>query len=138
MHVVLRSAKHNPTGADTNVADILSLYDLDSFRGYLLRFDQDTTKPIFILTCDNGPDETPRHLMTQRAMWRLFTDDLLDLDSLIVASYAAGISPKNPVEREMAFLTHPLCGIVLDHKKFGGDTHAKGETVDEEIEKKKH
>lgn len=59
-------------------------------------------------------------------MWGLFRNERLDLDSLIVASYAAGDSPKNPVERVMAFLTRPLCGIVLDHQKFGKHMNAKG------------
>ena len=59
----------------------------------------------------------------------------LDLDLLVEATNAPGLSDFNKAERRMFHLSKQMTGVVLPHDTFGSHLR-NGKTVDEELEKK--
>ena len=63
------------------------------------------------ITCDNGPDWSHKSPLTQMYMGRIWRD--LNLDYLVLVSYAPGHSADNMIEHEWAPLGKFLVGVTL-------------------------
>ena len=132
-YIAIRSGKHDSSIAATHAADLQHLYEnIAEFRSILYR-DDGTCKPILVILVDGGPDENPRYRETIRFACANFIR--LELDALFIAIQAPGRSAFNPVERQMAPLSRFLAGIILPHDTFGSHLNAKGETVDNDLER---
>lgn len=110
-----------------------SLLNLAEFES-LCKNSVGAIKPVFIITVDGGPDESPRYEKVVNCNIEHFKKH--DLDALFVATNAPGRSAFNRVERRMAPLSHELSGIILSHDHFGSHLDSRGRTIDEELEKK--
>ena len=60
----------------------------------------------------------------------------MNLDVLIHATNASGLSAFNPCERRMAPLSHDLAGLILPHDTYGTHLDSAGNTIDLDLEKK--
>jgi len=70
-----------------------------------------------LLTTDGAADEAPRFPKTLASAVFFFKE--LELDVLIHAVNAAGLSAFNAVERRMSPLSHDLAGVIFPHDSFG-------------------
>ena len=84
-------------------------------------------KPIWIFTRDGH--DCPRFPTSRRTLIKFFKD--LDIDYLIAACNAAGLSAFHFIERRMAPLSKELAGIVLLHDSFGTHLNENGKTIDD-------
>lgn len=130
--IAIRSGKHSSSTASTHAQDIQRLLDLKEFESFC-KTSNGAVKPIFMITVDGGPDESPRYQKVIRRNIEHFK--IYDLDAVYVATNAPGRSAYNRVERRMAPLSHGLSGIILQHDHFGNHLDSSGKTIDEELEK---
>ena len=133
--VRIRSGKHDTADSETHRFDLMEI--MTSNRPLIKSITntpQGSLKRILLLRADNGPDEAPRNPTTQKSMIRLFVK--LKLAYLFLISLPAGLSPYNPVERRMKYLSSEMTGTILDHEQFGSHLNANRETVNPELELK--
>lgn len=91
-------------------------------------------KPVVVFTVDGGPDENPRYKNVMKIGIHHFVKH--DMDALFIATNAPGRSAFNRVERKMAPLSKELSGLILPHDQYGSHLDERGNTIDEELEKK--
>ena len=60
----------------------------------------------------------------------------MELDVLLHAVNAVGLSAFNTVERRMSLLSHDLAGVILPHDLYGNHLDSSGKSIDEDLEKK--
>jgi len=123
-YIFVRSGKHDTSNAYTHGYDLKELFTSGALQ----------KKPILLLETDGAQDEAPRYPKPMEVAIRLFK--LLELDVLIHAVNASGLSAFNPCERRMAPLSHDISGVVLPHDTFGSHLNSKQETIDIDLEKK--
>nr|XP_023022210.1 uncharacterized protein LOC111510519 [Leptinotarsa decemlineata] len=132
-YVAIRSGKHSSSNAETHAIDIHKLSELPTFEN-LLRTREGFVKPVFIFTCDGGPDENPRYERVIISAIKHFKD--FDLDAIFIATNAPGRSAFNRVERRMAPLSRELTGVISNHDDFGLHLDSSNRTIDLELEKR--
>ena len=133
--VRIRSGKHDTADSETHRFDLLEI--MNSNVPYIQKITntpQGSLKRILLLRADNGPDEAPRNPSTQKSMIRVFVK--LELAFLFLISLPSGLSPYNPVERRMKYLSSEMTGTILDHEHFGSHLNSNRETVNHELELK--
>ncbi|CAG8832809.1 32405_t:CDS:1 [Gigaspora margarita] len=113
----------------THITDLLSLVYDQQFASVLLRYNK--VKPIWVLLVDGGPNKNPRHFKNIVEYCNLFC--VLDLDYLMVRTYAPGQSAYNPVECGIASLSEKLAGITLSVDEYGLHLDTQGNVKDEEL-----
>lgn len=94
-------------------------------------------KKAVTIICDGGPDWTPKSTPNLVNFGRLWRD--LNLDILILTSYAPGHSRLNPIERSWAPLSKWLTGVTLPIALEGKDSpweHFAGLSEDEILKRK--
>ncbi|CAG8838120.1 28776_t:CDS:1, partial [Gigaspora margarita] len=91
------------------------------------------SKPVVLMLADGGPDENSHYKKTIQVMIEHFIK--YDLDTIIVVSFVLHQSASNPVERQMAPLSHNLARIILPHNTFGSHLDEQLKTTDDELEK---
>jgi hypothetical protein len=101
--------------ADKDAHEVFKSLKLDSVISFidwkLYLADQ---KPARAIIVDNGADYAPMSLGVAFSMGRLW--QALELDLLILVSYAAGYSAMNPIERRWAKVTDACKGFKIpDH-----------------------
>ncbi|CAG7829410.1 unnamed protein product, partial [Allacma fusca] len=121
--IAIRSAKHAKRTAETHLQDFQRLLELPKQKTY----HDGQCKPVQILSCDGGPDESPGFLTLQASVAQF---KKYDLDAVFVGTYAPGQSAYNPVERRMAPLSKDLAGIILPYETFGSHLNYVRETAD--------
>lgn len=133
-YVAIRSGKHDKSTAESHGKDFRRLMELENYANFVKSPGANTMKPIVCILSDGGPDENPRYpkVLTQAA----HNFKLFDLDCIIVATNAAGLSAFNPVERRMASLSRDLSGLILPHDHFGTHLDDQCRTNDINLEKK--
>lgn len=132
-YVAIRSGKHSSSNAETHATDIHRLSEIPAFENFM-RTREGFVKPVFIFTCDGGPDENPRYERVIVSAIQHFKD--FDLDAIYIATNAPGRSAFNRVERRMAPLSRELTGVVLKHDNFGSHLDSSNRTTDLELEKR--
>jgi len=120
----IRSGKHDSSNPYTHAYDMRELFKCKEID----------RKPIMLLTTDGAADEAPRFPKTLASAVFFFKE--LELDVLIHAVNAAGLSAFNAVERRMSPLSHDLAGVIFPHDSFGNHLDSSGKTIDEDLEKK--
>ena len=108
-HVYNRSYRFQNSNPETHVNDIYNI----------MQTYQENSKPkILAFLCDNGPDFNPASLNVFFCMGELWKK--LDLDQLIICSYAPHCSKFNPIEIAWGTLSQALAQITLvsDHEKY--------------------
>ncbi|GBP38729.1 hypothetical protein EVAR_22378_1 [Eumeta japonica] len=131
-YVAIRSGKHNYFNTETHATDIHRLSEMPAFEKFM-RTHEGFVKPVFIFTCDGGPDENPPYERVIVSAIRHFKD--FDLDAIYIATNAPGRSAFNRLERRMAPLNRELIGVLLKHDTFGSDIDFSNRTTDLELEK---
>ena len=131
-HVAIRSAKHNQSSAESHISDLKHLLTLDAFKEHA--FINDKVKPLFFLSVDGGPDESPKNVKTLNAWATIFKE--LDLDGLFIFTHAPGLSAYNPVERRMAPLSKLTASVILPFDSFGSHLDSSNKTIDLALEEK--
>lgn len=58
-YVAIRSGKHSSSNAETHTTDIHKLTEISAFENFI-KAREGFVKPVFIFTCDCGPDENSR------------------------------------------------------------------------------
>ncbi|KAL0879428.1 hypothetical protein ABMA27_003179 [Loxostege sticticalis] len=117
----------------THATDIHKLTGISAFEN-LMKTREGFVKPVFIFTCDGGPDENPRYERVIISAIQHFKD--FDLDAVYIATNAPGRSAFNRVERRMAPLSRELTGVVLKHDNFGSHLDSSNKTTDLDLEKR--
>ncbi|CAG8713601.1 3277_t:CDS:2, partial [Racocetra persica] len=112
--------------------DFDDLMNEKQLRNYITTTNEQP-KPVVVLLSDGGPDENPWYRKTIQMMIEHF--DKYDLDTIIVAYFAPHQSASNPVERQIAPLSHDLAGVILPHDIFGTYLDTQLRTNNEELEK---
>ncbi|KAL4719530.1 hypothetical protein ACJJTC_016604 [Scirpophaga incertulas] len=130
-YVAIRSGKHSSSNAETHATDIHKLTEILAFENFM-KTREGFVKPVFIFTCDGGPDENPRYERVIISAIQHFKD--FDLDAVYIPTNAPGRSAFNRVERRMAPLSRELTGVVLKHDNFG--SHLGNKTTDLDLEKR--
>ena len=82
---------------------------------------------------DGASDDAPRFPKPLQTGVALFKE--VKLNVLLHDVNTTGLSAFNPVERQMAPLSHDLAGIILQHDSYGNHLDECGKTVDLELEK---
>ena len=77
-------------------------------------------KKAFVMVVDNGPDWCRHSVMTVLVMGRVW--EYMDLDYLLLTSYAPGDSKFNPIEHAWAAITRWCSGLVLHNSLEGEST----------------
>lgn len=131
--MAIRSAKHASSTAYAHALDFERLKDVSSFAP-VLKTSTGDVKPVVIITVDGGPDENPRYAKSIEVAIHNFKFN--NLDALFLATNAPGRSAFNLVERRMAPLSRQMTGLVLPYDKWGNHLNSKGETIDDELERK--
>ena len=85
------------------------------------------SKPIWIFSRDGH--DGPRFPTSRQTLIKLFKDH--DIDYLIAACNAAGLSAFYFIERRTAPLSKELAGIVLPYDSFGTHLDENGKTIDD-------
>lgn len=132
-YVAIRSGKHSSSNAETHATDIHKLTEISAFENFM-KTREGFVKPVFIFTCDGGPDENPRYERVIISAIQHFKD--FDLDAVYIATNAPGRSAFNRVERRMAPLSRELTGVVLKHDNFGSHLDSSNKTTDLDLEKR--
>ncbi|KAK9874058.1 hypothetical protein WA026_002413 [Henosepilachna vigintioctopunctata] len=132
-YVAIRSGKHSSSNAETHATDIHKLSEISAFENFM-KTREGFVKPVFIFTCDGGPDENPRYERVIISAIQHFKD--FDLDAVYIATNAPGRSAFNRVERRMAPLSRELTGVVLKHDNFGSHLDSSNKTIDLDLEKR--
>ncbi|GBP00285.1 hypothetical protein EVAR_885_1 [Eumeta japonica] len=132
-YVAIRSGKHSSSNAETHATDIDKLSEISAFENFM-KTREGFVKPVFIFTCDGGPDENPRYERVIISAIQHFKD--FDLDAVYIATNAPGRSAFNRVERRMAPLSRELTGVVLKHDNFGSHLDSSNKTTDLDLEKR--
>ena len=120
----VRSGKHDSSTAFTHAYDLRELF----LKGSIPQ------KPILLMETDGAQDEAPRFPKPLSTAVSLFKE--MKFDALIHVVNAAGLSAFNPVERQMAPLSHDIAGVILSHDHYGNHLSSSGNTTDEELEKR--
>lgn len=120
----VRSGKHDSSTAFSHCYDMKDLFESKAIPN----------RPILLISTDGAQDEAPRFPKTLKVAVFLFK--MLDLDVLIHATNAAGLSAFNPCERRMAPLTHDLAGLILNAFTYGKHLDENKKTIDDEPEEK--
>ncbi|CAG4934597.1 unnamed protein product [Colias eurytheme] len=132
-YVAIRSGKHSSSNAETHATDIHKLTEISAFENFM-KTREGFVKPVFIFTCDGGPDENPRYERVIISAIQHFKD--FDLDAVYIATNAPGRSAFNRVERRMAPLSRELTGVVLKHDNFGSHLDSSNKTTDLDLEER--
>lgn len=132
-YVAIRSGKHSSSNAETHATDVHKLTELPTFEK-MIKTKEGFVKPVFIFTCDGGPDENPRYERVIVSAIQHFKD--FNLDAIYIATNAPGRSAFNRVERRMAPLSRELTGVILNHDDFGSHLDSSNRTTDLELEKR--
>ena len=132
--VRVRSGKHAIANSETHRFDLNEIFSSETPMLRKFTTNNRGLKRILLLRADNGPDEAPRNPSTQRSMIRLFVKQKLVF--LMLVSLPAGLSPYNPVERRMKYLSSEMTGVILDHVHFGSHLDSSNNTIDESLEMK--
>ena len=132
-YIGIRSAKHSASSAFAHFQDMMRVRSLPEFATSF-QTDRHEEKKVMIVTVDGGPDENPRYEKTINCSIKCFVEN--GLDAFFLATNAPGRSAFNRVERRMVKLSKELCGVILEHDKFGSHLDAKGVTVDKDLELK--
>ncbi|KAL4720554.1 hypothetical protein ACJJTC_002355 [Scirpophaga incertulas] len=131
-YVAIRSGKHSSSNAETHATDIHKLTEILAFENFM-KTREGFVKPVFIFTCDGGPDENLRYERVIISAIQHFKD--FDLDAVYIATNAPGRSAFNRVERRMAPLSRELTGVVLNDN-FGSHLDSSNKTTDLDLEKR--
>ena len=83
---------------------------LNDLRGYIDMSTTSSNKKSVVVLCDNGPDWSKSSLKTMLCMGRLWRD--LELDCLLILSFAPGDSKYNMIEHAWAPVTRWLSQLV--------------------------
>eukprot|EP01063_Lacrimia_lanifica_P005231 TRINITY_DN13006_c0_g1_i1.p1 TRINITY_DN13006_c0_g1~~TRINITY_DN13006_c0_g1_i1.p1 ORF type:complete len:550 (-),score=79.09 TRINITY_DN13006_c0_g1_i1:6-1655(-) len=87
--------------------------------------------PVLLALVDNGGDVSPSSYITALVFWRLL--GALELEAVVVASYAAQESPFNPVERVQKHLSTRMAGAI--YGEAGVNTDAQCTAAMEQMKK---
>ncbi|KAK3925661.1 Transient receptor potential cation channel subfamily A member 1 [Frankliniella fusca] len=131
-YIGIRSAKHNPSNAESHADDLRRILELDEFND-ITKVDGEV-KPVFVLSVDGGPDENPRYSKVIANAIENFRR--YRLDAIFIFTNAPGRSAFNRVERRMAPLSKALTGVILEHDHFGSHLNSSNKTIDLALEKK--
>ena len=109
MNVFNRSFRFGGSTAETHANDIFKLFE---------NYEENKKPKILGILCDNGPDFSPSSWLVFSYMGKLWKD--LNLDQLIICSYAPRSSRFNPIEIAWGTLSQALAQITLvsDHQKY--------------------
>jgi hypothetical protein len=109
MYVFTRAFRFGNSNAATHCNDIFDI---------LQSYGEDKRPKILGLLCDNGPDFNPASWIVVYFMGQLWKD--MNLDQLIICSYAPHSSKYNPIELAWGTLSQALAQITLvsDHEKY--------------------
>ena len=110
VHVFNRAGKFHSSTIETHANDLFKVVGTDI---------KAQNKHAVSITCDNGPDWSHKSPLTQLYMGRLWRD--LDLDYLVLVSYAPGHSAENMIEHAWAPLGKFLVGVTLPAALPGED-----------------
>ncbi|CAG8505696.1 20339_t:CDS:2 [Racocetra persica] len=127
-----KSGKHDTSTVYTyskNFDDLMSDERLHNFT----TTKDGQSKPVILMISDGGPDENLHYKKTIQVMIEHFIK--YDLDTIIVVCFASYQSTSNPVERQIASLSHDLARIILSHNTFGSHLDNQLKTANEELEK---
>ena len=126
-YIAIRSAKHDSSTANSHQYDIQKLMELEEFK-QSIKNKKGEIKPLFFVSVDGGPDESPSCQKTLLAWCNLFKKE--DIDGIFVFTNAPGFSEFNKVERRMAPLSKDTEGIILPFNTFGNQHDSNNKTVD--------
>lgn len=102
LHVFNRAMKFHSSTVETHANDLMKVlsFDINAEKKYAVS-----------IACDNGPDWSFKSPLTQTYMGRIWRD--LNLDYLVLVSYAPGHSAENMIEHAWAPLGKFLVGVTL-------------------------
>ena len=101
MLIQIRSGKHDSSHPCPHAYDMRELFKCNLIN----------PKSILVLTTDDASDEAPQYPKPLACAVYFFQE--LELDVLLHAVNAAGLSAFNAVERRMSPLSHDLAGVLL-------------------------
>ena len=130
-YIAIRSAKHDSSTANSHQYDIQKLMELEEFK-QSIKNKKGEIKPLFFVSVDGGPDESPSCQKTLLAWCNLFKKE--DIDGIFVFTNAPGFSAFNKVERRMAPLSKDTAGIILPFNKYGSHLDASNRKIDPSFE----
>ncbi|CAH1105831.1 unnamed protein product [Psylliodes chrysocephalus] len=110
-YLAIRSGKHSSSNAETHATDIRRLSETPDFKNFM-RTREGFVKPVFIFTCNGGPDENPRYERVIVSAIQHF--NMIDLDGIYIATNAPGRNAFNRVKQQMAPLSRELTGVLLN------------------------
>ncbi|CAG8621288.1 13386_t:CDS:2, partial [Dentiscutata erythropus] len=126
------SSKHDSSTTYSHGKDFDNLISEEQLRNYTTTINEQPKLVVVILN-DSGPDENPQYKKTIQIIIEHF--DKYDLDTIIVACFVLYQSTLNPVERQIASLSHDLASVILLHDMFGTHLDSQLKTNDDELEK---
>ena len=95
-----------------------------------------TKKKAVVMGVDNGPDWCRHSVKTVLAMGRVW--ETMDLDYLLLTSYAPGNSKFNPIEHAWAPITRWCSGLVLQNSLEGESTWPNKQNISQEEKDEKN
>ena len=118
------SGKHGSSNPYTHAYNIRELF----------KFKLINPKPILLLTTNDASDKAPRYPKPLACAVYFFQE--LELDVLLHAVNAVGLSAFSAVGRRMSPLSHDLAGVILPRVSYGNHLGSSGKTIDEDFERK--